>query len=68
MALTTYEEVRPWARAIKEQTLTRRMPTWHAARGFGAFKNDPSLTPIEIAMIVSWVNGGLPEGAKGARC
>ena len=33
---TTYEEVRPWARAIKEQVLSRRMPKWHAARGFGA--------------------------------
>jgi hypothetical protein len=66
MPLTTYEEVRPWARAIKEQALTRRMPKWHAARGFGAFKNDPTLTPIEQAMLVSWVDGGLPRGANGA--
>lgn len=66
MPLTTYEEVRPWARAIKEQALTRRMPTWHAARGFGAFTNDPSLTPIEMALIASWVDGGLPRGATGA--
>jgi hypothetical protein len=67
MALTTYEEVRPWARAIKEQVLARRMPTWHAARGFGAFKNDPTLTPIEIAMIVSWVDGGLPFSTASPR-
>lgn len=67
MPLTTYEEVRPWARAIKEQVLLRRMPKWHAARGFGAFKNDPSLTPTEMALIVSWVDGGLPSGAKGAK-
>jgi hypothetical protein len=67
MPLTTYEEVRPWARAIKEQVLARRMPKWHAARGFGAFKNDPTLTPIEQAMIVSWVDGGLPRGADGAK-
>jgi len=66
MALTTYEEVRPWARAIKEQVLTRRMPKWHAARGFGAFKNDPTLTPIEMALIASWVDGGLPRNAPGA--
>jgi len=63
MPLTTYAEVRPWARAIKEQVLTRRMPKWHAARGFGAFANDPTLTPLESALIVSWVDGGLPEGA-----
>ena len=60
MPLTTYGETRPWARAIKEQVLARRMPTWHAARGFGAFKNDPTLTPIEIAMLLSWIDGGLP--------
>jgi hypothetical protein len=44
----------------------RRMPKWHAARGFGAFRNDPTLTPTETAMIVSWVDGGLPPGAKAA--
>jgi hypothetical protein len=67
MPLTTYEEVRPWARAIKAQVLTRRMPVWHAARGYGAFTNDPTLTPIEIAMLVAWVDGGLPRGADGAK-
>ncbi len=67
MPLTTYEEVRPWARAIKEQVLTRRMPVWHAARGFGAFRNDPTLTPVEMAMVVAWVDGGLPRGANGAK-
>jgi hypothetical protein len=67
MPLTTYEEVRPWARAIKEQVLTRRMPKWHAARGFGAFQNDPTLTPIELAMIVSWVDGGLPLSTSSPR-
>ena len=64
MRLTTYEEVRPWARSIKEQVLTRRMPKWHAARGFGAFSNDSTLTPIEIALIVSWVDGGLPRDGR----
>ena len=67
MPLTTYENVRPWARAIKEQVLARRMPQWHAARGFGAFKNDPTLTPIEIAMLVSWIDGGLPFSASSPR-
>ena len=67
MPLTTYEEVRPWARAIKEQVLARRMPKWQAARGFGSFKNDPTLTPIEIGMIVSWVDGGLPFSISSPR-
>lgn len=63
MPLTTLAEVRPWARAIREQVLTRRMPKWHAARGFGAFKNDPSLTPFEQSLLVSWIDDGMPEGA-----
>ena len=67
MALTTYEEVRPWARAIKEQVLARRMPKWHAARGFGAFANDPALTPLEMALIASWVDGGLPFSLSSPR-
>ncbi len=67
MSLTTYDEVRPWARAIKEQVLARRMPMWHAARGFGAFKNDPTLTPIEIAMLVGWIDGGLPFSTSSPR-
>lgn len=64
MPLTTYDEVRPWARAIKSQVLARRMPKWHAARGYGAFANDPTLTPFESGLLVSWVDGGLPEGPR----
>jgi len=64
MPLTTYDETRPWARAIKEQVLTRRMPKWHAARGFGAFANDPTLTPFEIALLVSWIDGGMPRDTR----
>ena len=67
MPLTTSEEVRPWARAIREQVLTRRMPKWHAARGYGAFLNDPTLTPYEQAVFVAWIDAGMPEGApRGA--
>src|SRR5262249_30392294 len=62
MALTTYEEARPWAKAIREEVLTRRMPKWHAVRGYGDFTNDPSLSPFEIATIVAWADGGAPKG------
>jgi mono/diheme cytochrome c family protein len=61
MPLRTYADARPWARAIKEEVLTRRMPKWHAARGYGDLANDPSLSPFEIALIASWVDGGAPE-------
>jgi hypothetical protein len=58
MPLTSYEEARPWAKAIREEVLARRMPKWHAARGYGEFTNDRSLTPFEIALVVAWVDGG----------
>ena len=64
MPLTTYAEVRPWAKAIKHQVLTRRMPPWGAVKGFGAFRNDRSLSLPEIALISSWVEGGAPEGGR----
>jgi hypothetical protein len=64
MSLASYEEARPWARAIKEETLTRRMPQWQAARGYGDFRNDPSLSPFEIALIAAWADGGAPRGTK----
>ena len=65
MPLTTYAEVRPWAKAIKHQVLTRRMPPWGAVKGFGIFRNDPSLSLPEVALISSWVEGGAPEGDPG---
>src|SRR5215207_1818112 len=53
MALTTYEEARPWARAIREEVLTRRMPKWPVVRGYGDFSNDPSLSPFEVALFAA---------------
>ena len=64
MSLLTYEDARPWARAIKEEVMTRRMPKWHAVRGYGDFSNDPSLSPFEIALIAAWADGGAPRGTE----
>ena len=62
MPLERYADARPWARAIREEVLARRMPKWHAARGYGRFANDPSLSPFEIALVVAWVDGGAIRG------
>jgi hypothetical protein len=62
MALTTYKEARPWAVAIKEEILERKMPPWSAAEGYGHFTNDMSLTAREISLILSWADGGAPSG------
>jgi hypothetical protein len=62
MSLLTYEEARPWAKAIKEEVLERRMPPWGAVKGFGDFKNDISLSQEQMDLIANWVEGGAPEG------
>ncbi len=64
MALTTYEEVRPWVAAIKRKTTLREMPPWFIEKNIGIqrFKNDPSLSDDEIAMIANWANAGAPRG------
>ena len=64
MSLITYQEVRPWARSIKNKVETRAMPPWHLDRRIGIqdFKNDPSLSDAEIATILRWVDSGAPQG------
>jgi hypothetical protein len=62
MSLATYDEARPWAKAIRDEVLARRMPPWGAVKGVNEFRGDPSLSQIEIDMIVNWVEGGAPEG------
>ena len=58
----TYAEARPWAVAIKEEVLSRRMPPWGAVKGFGEFREDQGLTQEQIELITAWVEGGVPEG------
>lgn len=63
-SLTTYKDARPWAEAIKEEVLARRMPPWGAVKGFGEFRNDRALTPEQLEVITSWADGGVPEGEE----
>ena len=62
MSLVTYDEARPWAKAIREEVLERRMPPWGAVKGFGEFQNDASLSEREIEFLANWVEGGAPNG------
>ncbi|HEV8210549.1 MAG TPA: hypothetical protein VGP77_10520 [Vicinamibacterales bacterium] len=62
MALLTYQDARPYARAIKEKVASRQMPPWFADKSAGTFANDPSLTDAEIATITRWVDAGAPQG------
>ena len=68
MPLISYEQVRPWARSIKTRTgigpHAGVMPPWFVEKNIGiqGFKQDPSLSDAEIAMIAKWVDTGAPRG------
>src|SRR3954463_13261324 len=61
-SLLTYLDARPWAKAIAEEVLERRMPPWGAVKGFGEFRDDQALTQEQLELIANWVDGGAPEG------
>jgi hypothetical protein len=64
MSLVTYEQARPWAKAIRERVIVRQMPPWHLDKtvGIQKFKNDRSLSDTQIDTIVKWVDAGAPKG------
>ena len=68
MPLQTYQQVRRYARRIKEKTGIRdragAMPPWYLERDIGIqhFKDDRSLSDEEVAAIAAWADNGAPEG------
>jgi hypothetical protein len=68
MSLLNYKDARPWAKSIKEKTSLRDkrgvMPPWFIEKNVGIqhYKNDPSLSDLEIAKIAKWADNGAPEG------
>ena len=64
MSLVTYDDVRPWARAIRQRVAARDMPPWHLDKTVGIrhYKNDRSLSDDEIATVTQWADAGAPLG------
>ena len=62
MSLLDYKSARPWAKAIREAVLTRKMPPWFADPRFGHFSNDARLWESEIDTVKAWVDGGAADG------
>ena len=64
MTLTSYDDVRPWAKVIKNKVVSREMPPWGADPAHSLkMRNDRSLTQAQIDTIVAWVDGGAPKGS-----
>jgi hypothetical protein len=72
MSLLTYDDVRPWARSIKQRTGLGTakmgvMPPWFIDKtvGIQEYKDDISLSDKEIATIAEWVDKGAARGNAG---
>jgi hypothetical protein len=62
MSLLSYNEARPWAKAIKAAVVTQKMPPWFADPKVGHFANDRRLSDAQIKTLTAWVDNGAPEG------
>ena len=62
MSLLTYEDARPWAKAIRDEVGERHMPPWHADAPPGTFHNERLLSDADRATLIAWANGGAPKG------
>jgi hypothetical protein len=64
MSLLSYQDARPWAKAIKQKVVSREMPPWYADPHFSdvKFRNDRRLTAQQIDTISRWADAGAPKG------
>src|SRR6185295_4573882 len=67
MSLVTFENARPWAKAIKTAVVSKKMPPWFADPHVGEFRNAPKLTPAHIKTLVAWADNGAREGDVAGR-
>ena len=70
--MRTYDEVRRYASRIRQRTGIRdrmgAMPPWYVEKDIGIqhYKNDNSLSDLDLAKIQAWVDNGAPEGDPAA--
>jgi hypothetical protein len=62
MPLLTFQETRPWAKAIRDSVRQRKMPPWFADEGHLKLLNDRHLSDSEIATLIAWADAGAPAG------
>ena len=61
-SMLTFKETRPWAQAIREQVILRKMPPWKPVPGCGDFRDARRLSDADVATLAAWVDAGAPEG------
>jgi hypothetical protein len=64
-SLLTYKDARPWAAAMKEAVVSRKMPPWFADPHVGKFSNDRSLSKSDVHTLVAWAESGAIAGDPG---
>jgi hypothetical protein len=62
MSLLTYEEARPWAKAIRDAVATKKMPPWFADSAYGHFSNDRTLSKTDLDTLTGWAEANSPAG------
>jgi hypothetical protein len=62
MSFLSYNGTRPWAKAIKQAVLSKKMPPWFADPHVGKFTNDRTMPQAEIDTLAAWADAGAPAG------
>src|SRR5262249_12047646 len=62
MSLLTYEDARPYAKAIVDEIGDGTMPPWHADPAVGHFRNDRRLSDADRNTLLTWAKNGAPKG------
>src|ERR1700704_6755747 len=63
MSLMTYQDARPWAKAMKTATTSGKMPPWTVEPDYDHnFTNAARLTKAEIVRLAPGAHNGAPDG------
>jgi hypothetical protein len=62
MSLGTWDEVRPWVKAIRKAVANGEMPPWHADPRYGPYRNARGLDDSERRTLLDWIDAGAPRG------
>ncbi len=63
MSLITYQDARPWAKAMKAAVVTQKMPPWFMdAKYDGHFSDVRRLSEADTKTLAAWADNGAPEG------